>query len=71
MEVIFIDRDIQKLLYDHGKKVQKMTDGQLSRWLEYPRTGGTAALIQHVKGHVDHMHVRIACPPGSAKCKTR
>lgn len=72
VEVIYIDRSIQKLLYEHARKTKLMSKTSLSRWLEYPAgTGSTRALVQHVKGHVDHLHVRFACPPDQSQCKSR
>ncbi len=71
VEIIYIDQDIQRALYDHALKQENMSKATLRRWLEYPTSGGTRALVQHVKGHVDHLHVRIACPPGDGRCKTR
>lgn len=70
VEVIFIDKSIQELLHAWAVKHKPVPAGELSRWLQHPRGSGRA-LIQHVPGHVDHMHVRFACPPGQERCKTR
>jgi murein endopeptidase len=71
VEEIYIDRSIQKLLHEHAVANESVPEESLSKWMEYPRPTGTRALIQHVPGHTDHLHVRIACPPGDVKCKTR
>jgi murein endopeptidase len=71
VEVVFIDRGIQKLLHDHAVK-QGMSKGKLKRWMEYPRSGTVAsAFIQHVPGHTDHLHVRFFCSPGEGRCKSK
>ncbi|MCA9693366.1 MAG: penicillin-insensitive murein endopeptidase [Myxococcales bacterium] len=71
VEVIFIDRALQRLLHEHAV-AQGVPAEALLPWLEYPRpTGSTDAMIQHVAGHDDHIHVRIACPKSHARCKSR
>ncbi|MCX4242068.1 penicillin-insensitive murein endopeptidase [Paraliomyxa miuraensis] len=69
VEVIFIDTSIQKLLYEHAVKHGTVPKGELSRWLQYPK--GSKALVQHVAGHVDHIHVRFACQPHERRCESR
>ena len=72
VEVVFIDRAIQKLLYDHALRTGRYTKAELARWMEYPRPAGSGTpFIQHVPGHVDHLHVRVACHPDDARCKSR
>jgi murein endopeptidase len=72
VEAIYIDRSIQKLLYDHAVATGLMSKRALREWMEYPRGSGTAGtLIQHVKGHIDHMHVRFECQPDEPRCKSR
>jgi len=54
---IFLDRSVQRYLYSHALEV-----GENRLWLDvlFGRyTGGKDALIQHVRGHRDHMHVRF------------
>ncbi|MCA9716242.1 MAG: penicillin-insensitive murein endopeptidase, partial [Myxococcales bacterium] len=71
VEVIFIDRALQKLLFDYAR-AQGVTEAALEPWMEYPqRTGEGAPMIQHVAGHDDHIHVRFQCPPGHTRCKSR
>ncbi len=73
VEVVFIDTKIQKLLYDHAVANGTVPKKDLGRWLEYPRGPGQAkrALIQHHKGHDDHLHVRFHCPPSHKRCQSR
>jgi len=72
IEAIFIDRSIQKLLYEHAVAKQLMSKRQLGEWMEYPRgTGSGSPMIQHVDGHIDHLHVRFACRPHESRCQSR
>jgi murein endopeptidase len=72
VEVIFIDTALQKLLYEHAVKHGTVPKAELARWLEYPRSAPQKrALVQHVAGHVDHIHVRFACQPHERRCESR
>jgi murein endopeptidase len=72
IEVIFIDSSLQKLLYEHATKHGIVPKDELPRWLEYPRSPPQRrALVQHVAGHVDHIHVRFACQPHERRCESR
>jgi murein endopeptidase len=54
---IFLDRSIQRQLYKHALEI-----GENRLWLDVlfgRHTGGKDALIQHVRRHRDHMHVRF------------
>lgn len=71
VEVIFIDRTIQKLLYDAALRDKRLSKRQLAEWMEYPRpTGSGDPLIQHVNGHVDHLHVRFRCQSHEKRCQS-
>jgi murein endopeptidase len=62
LELVFIDRALQKLLYDTAVQKNWLSDPQLAEWLEYPRAPGEGTpIVQHVPGHVDHLHVRFTC----------
>jgi murein endopeptidase len=72
VEEIYIDREIQKLLYDHALRQELLSKTALAKWMEYPRPTGTpGTLITHVAGHTDHMHVRWSCTSGDSRCKSR
>jgi murein endopeptidase len=72
VEEIYIDREIQKLLYDHALGSELLSKAALAKWMEYPRPTGTpGTLITHVAGHTDHMHVRWSCVPDDKRCKSR
>ena len=73
VEVFFIDRQIQKLLYEYARDTRKMSKNQLSRWLEYPRSTGAApsARVRHIAGHTDHIHIRFRCPADQKQCRSK
>ncbi len=72
IEVIYVDREIQKLLHDYAVANNPMSKATLKRWMEYPApTGSGNPVIQHVKGHADHMHARFKCQPHETQCKSR
>lgn len=72
VEHVFIDSKLQKLLYEYAKEHEPVPKRRLSRWLEYPRRpGSTGAIVQHVPGHIDHMHVRFACAPDDSRCVSK
>jgi murein endopeptidase len=70
VEVIYIDTSIQKLLHEHAVAKKLLGQAQLRDWLEYGSRGGNP-LVQHVKGHTDHLHVRFRCQPHENRCKSR
>jgi len=54
---IFLDRSLQRLVFDHAVEIGEDRD-----WLDDifgRRTAGKGAIIQHVRRHADHMHVRF------------
>jgi LysM repeat protein len=70
VEAIFIDRRLQKPLYEHARE-RGATREQLRRWFQYPGGPGTgAAIIRHVPKHDDHVHVRFTCHGSDAKCRS-
>jgi len=72
VEVVIMDRSIQKMLYDYAMKHGTVSKRDLRSWLEYPRDAGSGgALVVHAPRHDDHLHVRFACPREQTSCKTR
>ena len=72
IEVIYVDREIQKVLHDYAVANGLMSKATLKQWMEYPSpTGSGSPVIQHVKGHADHMHARFKCQPHETQCKSR
>jgi len=57
---IFVDRSIQRYLFSHAVEI-----GEDRAWLDHifgRKTGGKDAIIQHVRRHRDHLHVRFYNP---------
>ncbi len=57
VQYIFLDKRIQELLYDYA-----MSRGADATYLDRLFGNGRGATIQHVRNHVDHMHVRFYTP---------
>ncbi len=72
IEAIFIDRSLQKVLLRHAKRNGTVRQNRLDRWLEVAAKGAKRreALIRHVPGHDDHIHVRFACRPDEKRCES-
>lgn len=68
VEAFFIDRSLQRVLLAHAQKTGSIRSSRLAQWLEVAG-GGKDALIRHVAGHRDHLHVRFACPANNPRCK--
>jgi murein endopeptidase len=71
VEVIYMDRTIQRLLLKHAQRTNTLRRDQLSKWLEVaPGARRGSTLIRHVPQHQDHFHVRFACTPSEARCRS-
>lgn len=71
IEVMFIDRNVQRLLLDHAKRHGTLSRRELPRWLEVARgSKRDEALIRHVPGHADHIHVRFKCGRREPQCRS-
>jgi penicillin-insensitive murein endopeptidase len=59
VEMILIDRSIQRLLRDHAEKI-----GEPKAWLDdlFAGKGPRGPLIRHARGHSTHLHVRFFSP---------
>jgi LysM repeat protein/murein endopeptidase len=57
VQYIFLDRRVQKILYDYAG-----SRGYDQAYLQRVFGNVRGALIQHVRNHVDHMHVRFFTP---------
>jgi murein endopeptidase len=69
VEVIFMDRSLQRALLDHALAHGTVRKSRLAHWLQVAkgqRRGGP--LIKHVPGHADHFHVRFACTSAEPHC---
>lgn len=59
VQFIFIDYDIQKLLYEEARK-RRVSKQKLAQWFQYPRPKSRLyGIVRHWKGHADHMHIRF------------
>lgn len=67
VKAVFIDRELQKVLYDWAVENKPVPKSQLGRWLQ--TAGGSSPLVVHVPGHTDHIHIRFKCPPGDNRCE--
>lgn len=68
-QVIFLDYDVQHLLYDWAKEHDVDRD-VLERTFQYPHgRGSSAGLVHHEPNHDNHMHVRFKCPRGDSACR--
>jgi len=54
VEFILVDRRVQKVLYEYALRA-----GEDKAWLDSLFRAGSSALLQHVRGHRDHFHVRF------------
>lgn len=71
VEVMFIDRNLQKVLLAHAKKHGTVRSSRLPRWLEVAKgKGPNGPIIKHVPGHTDHIHVRFRCRPTEGRCRS-
>lgn len=57
VEYVFLDRAVQKQLYDHALSAGH-TRRELALVFQYPRTTGVG-LVRHWPNHRDHLHVRF------------
>jgi hypothetical protein len=65
LQYAFIDHALQQPLYEAALRTGE-SSASLLHVFQWPRGLDEAfdAPIRHLKGHADHMHVRLACPEG-------
>lgn len=66
LQYVFVDRSIQPGLQDAALAAgwdEEELDGL------FEARGGKRALIRHVRGHDDHLHIRFRCPAEDEDCK--
>ena len=69
IQVIYIDYELQKLLYEFAADSGFLSLEHLARWMEYPDgPGAPGRLIRHASGHVNHIHIRFRCDVGDESC---
>jgi murein endopeptidase len=57
VQVILVDRRVQKVLYDHALRI-----GEDKAWLDSLFHAGERSILKHARGHRDHFHVRFFNP---------
>lgn len=57
IELILVDRRIQKVLYDHALSI-----GEDRAWLDSIFRSGRSSIVQHARRHRDHFHARFYNP---------
>jgi len=57
VQYIFLDRSVQKVLYEYA-----LSRGYDKTYLDRVFGNVRGSLVQHIKNHVDHMHVRFFTP---------
>lgn len=67
VQYIFIDNSVQRMLYEHVRQIYPPK--RLESWFQYPRGPRAKAIIRHVPGHRDHLHVRFKCADGDDACQ--
>lgn len=66
---IFLDYRVQKRIYQHARK-QGVSAKTLKKIFSYPDGHwAKGRLVQHIRNHHDHVHVRYGCPPKDKRCK--
>ncbi len=67
IQVAFIDYRLQAPMYRYATQERGWTPEQMKTIMSYPRgRGERKALIRHLRGHHDHMHVRFHAPDSIA-----
>jgi len=68
-QVIFLDYDVQRLLYDWAKE-HDVDEDTLDKLFQYPHGRGSSnGIVHHEPNHDNHMHVRFKCPKGDSACR--
>ncbi len=66
---IFLDYRVQKQIYQHARK-EGVSTATLKKIFSYPDGHwAKGRLVQHIRNHHDHVHVRYGCPPKDKLCE--
>lgn len=68
VKYIFVNYELQEVLYEHAIKQRGVKKRHLEQWFEYPRRGSTG-VIRHSPGHDDHFHIRVECNKNDKRCR--
>ena len=64
---VFSDENLIPLLYREARSRELYTKTELARWFgKYSREGRGQGIIRHLRGHADHLHIRVK-PNASAE----
>ena len=61
-QMIFVDWSVQEILYNYVKYRLNAPESYLTQVFQYPNRGNRSAIIRHVRGHLNHFHVRFYSP---------
>ena len=68
VQVIYLDYDVQGILYRWAKK-QGVSDKRLDRIFQYPHgRGSSGSIVRHYRNHANHLHVRFRCSSKDKQC---
>ena len=68
MQVIYLDYDVQGILYRWAKK-KGISDKRLDRIFQYPHgRGHRGSILRHYRNHANHLHVRFRCASNDKLC---
>ncbi len=63
VKYLFVDYRLMGSLYRYARDVKQMSPERLQEVFAYPRgRHARVAIMRHLKGHADHMHVRFHAP---------
>jgi murein endopeptidase len=63
VQYIFVDYGLMRSMYRYARDVRKMAPERLLEVFAYPRgRHARVAILRHLRGHADHMHVRFHAP---------
>ena len=69
ISVIYVDYELQRLLYEYAKETNRYDDVRLKGLLQFPDDASVEGrIISHAPGHVDHLHVRFLCDSRDTQC---
>ena len=68
VQVIYLDYDVQGILYRWAKK-KGISDKRLDRIFQYAHgRGAGGTIVRHYRNHANHLHVRYRCSEKDKQC---
>ena len=66
-----LDYEVQRILVQWARRNRAASKDELDRLFQYPKGAyAPAGLYRHYPNHRNHVHVRYACPPDDAMCRS-